>query len=154
MTLLKARKEELDSAKTEIETEKGVFETDFIQKIENAMDDLKNHMRSHREVLNGVKDDATELKKHIDECNVIYKNYCFMFDTNKTPLEAIAKASKTEHKELTQHFDINKSDYVKELRQEIENKLSELDRVIAECTKAITADQKLLEKRAFGKDKK
>lgn len=153
MKILKSRKEELDSAKTKIETEKGIFETDFIQKIENSMDDLKNHMRSHRDVLNGVKDDATELKKHIDECNVIYKNYCFMFDTNNTPLEAIAKASKTEHKELAKNFDINKSDYVSELKEEIENKLKELDGIIAECTKAITTDQKLLKVRAFGKDK-
>ena len=154
MKILKNRKEEIDKAKTKVETKKGVFETDFIEKIEKAMDDLKNHMRTHRNALNRVKEKALELKQHIGECDEIYKNYTFMFETDKTPLEAIAKASKTEYEQLAKHFDINKSEYVQNLRQNIERDLSNLEKVISECTKATATDQQSIITKAFIKERK
>lgn len=151
MTLLRHTKEEIDGAKTKIETEKGVFETDFVEKLTGAMDDLKNNMATHRETLNKLKDDALELKKHIAECDEIYKNYTFLFDACKTPIKAISKATKTEYEELTKTYDIKKSEYVTELTNDIESKLKELGDIITVCVKATTVDQKALQKKAFEK---
>ena len=152
MTLLRNRRDELNSAKTKIDTDKGIFETAFIKEIEKNMDDLKNHMRVHRERLNKVKNDSEELKKHIEECDEIYKNYRFMFDTANSPLDAIVKASKIEYAELAKCFDINKSNHVKALKNDIEDKLNELDTIIDECLKAISLDQQSLRNKAFGKE--
>ncbi len=154
MKILKDKKVELDKTKTNIETEKGDFETDFIDKLNAAMDDLKNRMESHRDTLNVLKEDAITLKEHIAECDEISKNYRFMFDATKTPLEAIAKASKTEYTELAKNFDINQSEYVRELKADIEKKLAELDQVVQKCTAATTVDQQLILKKAFEKGTK
>lgn len=154
MTLLRNTKEEIDGAKTKIETEKGVFETDFVEKLTGAMDDLKNNMSTHRETLNKLKDDALELKKHIAECDEIYKNYTFLFDTCKVPIKAISKATKTEYEELTKTYDVRKSKYVTELTDDIESKLNELGDIISVCVKATTIDQKALQKKAFEKGEK
>lgn len=149
MDVLKKRFNELMSAKTSIETEKGAFETDFIEKLQTAMDDLKNIMTSHKASLNKLKDDAEALKTSIDECDVVYRNYQFMFNTTRNPLEAIAKASSVEYANLKKYLDINVSDRITELKNNIDRDLKELGSIIDECREATALDQKVLHRKIF-----
>lgn len=150
MKILDQRKRNIEEAKTTIETEKGIFETNFIQKLEESMDDLKTNMATHMEKLNELKEAGKELKQHIEECDKIRKEYTFMFDTDNNPLEAIAMIiGMKEYKELSEHFDITKSEHVKELQKDIEEKLAELDQIVSDCTAVVSRDQKTLMNSVF-----
>ncbi len=144
MNTIRQTKANFESAKTRIATEKGIFETEFIQKLEESMDDLKNNMSDHRSRLNAIKDNAEELQKHIDECDAIRRNYSFMFDANNVALRAIAAAGQIEYAELAKTYDITKSEHVKTMTTDIKKNLDELSKIINECKKAATADQEAL----------
>lgn len=149
MGILQRRKAELESAKTQVQTQQGQFETDFIEKLRGAMDDLKSIMTNHRQALNQLKDDADALQESIDQCNVIYQNYRFLFHSIHDPLEAIAKASDIEYENLKKYLDIRVSDKISGLKANIERDLGELGNIIDSCREAVSLDQQNLHHKVF-----
>ncbi len=137
---LNEEKSKAENTVCEYSHDKAVLETDILDVIMSSMAPLKDIMKAHTEKLNEIKKDAQALQKSLAEAKAIRDQYSFMLDNSVSSYKAMADAIGTDHKNLKETLDITKSGKIKENIDKAKTAIEEIDKIIAECSKACTLD--------------
>ena len=146
--MLEERAKALEQQKTQYDTQKQTLSTNVLEIIERALNGLDGIVGEHRERLVKVKNKAEYLSKRVEECNRLRKEYRAWVDANGTPLEpTMNNLKQPEAVQLQETLDPGQTDTVRELLNQVQHDLNQLDGILEKCVAAVRADQKALEMR-------
>ena len=142
----------LSRAKTELDQQNQILETNLLELLEESMGELNLVMADHRRELFAVKQQADEYQQSLDECRDIRRGYSDWFGADRVQLNAmLAALDRRENLQLSGSLNVRCQNKVRKLFGQVESNLEELDRILKACAVASRKDQADIERKAGSK---
>lgn len=149
MAQLQNHHDRLSDARTELDRQNQILETNLLTLLSESMGELNLLMTEHRSDLAAIKKEADAYTESLSECRKIRQGYADWCGCNRDQLDAMLKAlDQRESMELSKTLDVSRQNRIRLLFNQVEDSLKEMDRILKECAAAARADLSDIERKA------
>lgn len=134
----------LNETYMELDRERQTLETDLLDRINTCLEELSGMSLEHREALEEVSRRADILEENLEKCAELRRRYAAWWEADRTPLETIRdilKRGDPLDEGLSDSLDPSRDSRLEELDSSIRGELEEMDRILAECFRAMQQDR-------------
>ena len=139
----------LCGSKTELDRQNQILETNVLTLLTDSIGELNLLMTEHRSALAGIKGQADDYQKSLDECLELRSGYADWCGADRKQLDAMLRAvDQAENMDLAQTLNVRNQARIRQLFRQVEENLKELDRIMRSCAAAARKDQSTIERKA------
>lgn len=143
---------QIKGAKTELDRENQILQTDLLDILQESMGELTLLMEEHRQVLSEVRKQADTYRTSLAQSQQLRSGYAQWLGSDRIQLEAnLAALDRQENTRLRETLDVNAQDQVREQFRRAEQALQEIDRFLQRCREAAQKDLANVERLAGGR---
>ena len=147
--LLEHRLEDLKGQYVQYDRERQTLSTNVLEETQRSLTELQAALTGHEDRLGAIREQAEALSGRLAACQEARRQYRDWLEADRTPLEAMIEAlGRPEAEELRRTLDPGSVQTVRDLQNDLEERLRQLDEILDRCVQAVQTDRAAVDKRA------